>query len=297
MTHVEQTIPLRLGHSPDPDDAFMWWPLMELDGNPSRLDTGKYQFTSVMEDIESLNQRAQNSELEITAISCASYPGIKDQYALTACGASLGMNYGPKIVAHQPISPDDLTRSDVVIAVPGTGTSAFAATSLMLGAGTFRYEVVPFDAIIDRVVQGEFTAGVVIHEGQLNFEDAGLHLVADLGAWWYQRHQLPLPLGGNVILRSLEDRYGSGTLQEITELLRRSLEYALAHREDSLAYAGKFARGMAIDQADTFVGMYVNQWTLDFGETGLKALRVFLRELHEAGLVSDPGDVIPVTGM
>ncbi len=297
MARSTQRIQLKLGHSPDPDDAFMWWPLLELDGQLPRLDTGRFRFESVMEDIESLNQRARNSELEITAISCASYPGVKDQYAFTSCGASLGMNYGPKIVARQPMSLADLTRSDVIIAVPGTGTSAFAATSLMLGVGLFQYEVVPFDAIIDRVVQGDFSAGVLIHEGQLTFEKVGLHLVADLGAWWYQRHQLPLPLGGNVILRSLKDRFGSGTLQEITALLRQSVDYAMLHRTDSLAYASQFARDMEADQADTFIGMYVNKWTLDFGDTGLTALRTFLKELHEAGIVSDPGEVVPIAGM
>lgn len=291
MTRIDDRPVLRLGHSPDPDDAFMWWPLLHLGDGPSRLETGDFRFDAVPADIEVLNARSEAGDLEITAMSCAQYPRVRRDYALTACGASLGQGYGPKLVAGQPATLAALAAEDPLIAVPGLRTSAFGTLSLMLGAATFRHEVVAFDEIIGRVAAGEFDAGLVIHEGQLTFEEAGLHLVEDLGAWWGRRHGLPLPLGVNAIRRDLERRFGEGTLATVTATLRRSVEYALAHRAESIRYALEFARDMGRDLADEFVSMYVNRWTLDFGDDGRQAVRLFLGELHRAGLAPDPGVV------
>lgn len=282
---------LRLGHSPDPDDAFMWWPLLEIGGEPPRLDTGRFRFEAVAQDIETLNRRSERADLEITAMSCAQYPYVKDRYALTACGASLGDACGPKLVSKRPMRVGDLRSPEVVLAIPGLRTTAFAVAGLLVGGGAFRHEVVPFDEIIQRVVEGDFDAGLVIHEGQLTYEDAGLHLIEDLGAWWSREHGVPLPLGVNAIRRDLEQRYGAGTLGEVTGLLRRSVEYALAHREESLAYALGFARGMEAEVADEFVRLYVNRWTVDFGPSGRGAVRTLLGALHGAGLAPDAGEI------
>jgi 1,4-dihydroxy-6-naphthoate synthase len=276
---------LRLGHSPDPDDAFMWWPLLAVDGAPPRLEAGGFRFEAVTQDIETLNQRAMRGELEITAMSCAQWPHVADRYALTACGASLGDGYGPKLVAREAMALDDLKRPDAVIAIPGERTSAMGAASLMLGPGSFRWAVTPFEAVIPRVAAGEFAAGLVIHEGQLTFKQAGLTLLADVGAWWKERTGLPLPLGVNAIRRDLADAHGPGALAAVTRTLRRSVEYALAHRDESIAYALRYARDMGAALADAFVELYVNKWTLDFGATGGAAVRRFLSELGAAGLV------------
>ncbi len=190
---------------------------------------------------------------------------------------------------------DYMRNSPVKVAVPGERTSAFGTLSLILGKGGFPYEAIEFDRIIDVVVSGEFPAGLIIHEGQLTFGDSGLHLVADVGQWWTGKTNLPLPLGGNVIRRDLEDAHGTGTLREITGLLARSLEYALAHREESIAYAMGYARDMGADKADEFVSMYVNKWTLDYGDMGREAVRAFLGELTKAGLTPDPGEVDFIT--
>lgn len=286
-TSPTSPIDLRIAHSPDPDDAFMWWPLLEDDG-PAALDTGRYKFTAVLDDIESLNRRAESGELEITAISCAQYPRVRHHYALTACGASMGDAYGPKLVAKTPTSISKLLESRATVAVPGERTSALATLLLIAGSETLRWQAVPFDQIIDRVNQGEFAAGLVIHEGQLTFEQSGLHQVLDVGQWWWEQHQLPLPLGCNAIHRELESRHGAGTLARITRLLRSSVEHALAHREQSVAYASQFARGCSLPQADRFIEMYVNKWTLDFGPAGEHAVRSFLTALHRQGLVPNP---------
>ncbi len=291
MTPSDQPPRLRLGHSPDPDDVFMWWPLFERDGRPPPLDTGRFRFDPVLADIETLNHRSQQGDLEITAISCAQYPHVKDRYALTACGSSMGDQYGPKLVSGRPMEPDQLRRGDLVIAVPGERTSAFAATSLWLGPGSFRYQVVDFDQIIERVADGEFAAGLIIHEGQLTFERAGLHLVADIGFWWSSGHQLPLPLGVNAIRLDLDEQYGPGTLGEVTAILLRSVKHALAHRQEAITHARCYARDMPDELVDRFVGMYVNRWTLDFGASGREAVRVFLGETSRAGLTPDPGPV------
>ncbi len=275
---------LRLGFSPDPDDAFMWWPLFGRDGRPPALDTTPFVFEPVLADIESMNQRAVSGDLEITAMSCAQYPRVADRYAITACGASLGDGYGPKLVAKRPMTVDELRGVETRIAAPGAGTSAFGALSLMLGPGSFNCEFIPFDEITDALQRGEVDAGVVIHEGQLTWERDGFHLIADLGVWWREETGLPLPLGVNTIRRDLDDRFGAGTIGRVTAWLEASVRHALEHREEGLAYALEHARGLEADLADEFVAMYVNRWTLDFGPTGGEAVRVFLRRLAEAGL-------------
>jgi 1,4-dihydroxy-6-naphthoate synthase len=278
---------LRIGFSPDPDDAFMWWPLLSVDGAAPALDTGRFRYEAVIDDIESLNGRSVDAELEITAMSCAQYPHVADRYALTACGASMGDAYGPKLVARSARTPESLRHDaddGVVIAVPGERTSAFGALTLMLGAGSFRHAVVPFDSIIERVTAGEFEAGLVIHEGQLTFGDAGLHLVADVGAWWSGRHDLPMPLGVNAVRRDLADTHGEGTLAEITATLLGSVRHALEHRDESIRFALRYARDMGAERADEFVRLYVNRWTLDFGAAGRAGVLTFLEELHAAGL-------------
>jgi len=293
---------IRLAHSPDPDDAFMWWPLFCVDGRPPRLVTGRFRFEPVEQDIQALNERSQTGDLEVTAISCAQYPHVQDRYALTSCGSSMGDSYGPKLISRRSMPPEDLLSPEVTIAVPGTRTSAFAAVTIMLReiAGNvdshdlpaiFNHAVVPFEQIIDRVASGEFAAGLIIHEGQLTFQDAGLHLVADLGEWWTAKHALPLPLGVNVIRRDLETTHGPGTLRELTTLLLASVHYALAHRVESVAYAMRFARNMSSELADQFIWMYVNKLTLDFGDRGRNAVRKFLDETHRAGLTPACSDI------
>lgn len=295
----------------------MWWPLFALDGAEPRVFSadGRIQFEPVMRDIESLNQQAiaaaagdgssaSTNALEITAISCAAYPLVKNVYALTACGSSMGDAYGPKIIARTNMPLEDLLRDDVVIAVPGERTSAFAAMSILLGesrrAGArsdvmraaFRYEVIPFKSIPDRVAAGDFAAGLIIHEGQLTFTSSGLHQIIDLGAWWHARTGLPMPLGVNAIRRDLDQLHGPGTLHEIATLLRQSVEYALAHREESVAYAMRFARGMTSELADEFIRLYVNKWTLDFGDIGKRAVETFLDETHKARLTPAAGNIV-----
>ncbi len=291
MMQTDKPLRLRLGHSPDPDDAFMWWPIVCDEDSAAGFDTGDFHFEQVLDDIESLNHRAQAGELEITAISCAQYPYVADRYALTACGSSMGDNYGPKIVARQAMGLEELTRDGVTLAVPGERTSAFGAASLLLGPGAFRFQVVEFDQIISCVAAGQFDAGLVIHEGQLTFAEAGLEMIVDLGSWWTSRHGLPLPLGVSAIRRDLDDSYGPGTLQRVTTVLLESLRFALAHREEALQYALRFGRGTALPLADRFVSMYVNKWTLDFGDLGREAVRTFLRQLHEAGLAPEPPSI------
>jgi len=283
---------LRLGHSPDPDDAFMWFPITGINGGKPALDTGRFRFDAVQQDIETLNRRSDRGELEITAISIAQYPYVADRYAFTSCGASMGDGYGPRLVARRPIELAELRDGQATLAIPGRRTSAWLATGLMLGgASRIRAVEVPFDRIIERVAAGEFDAGLVIHEGQLTFQDRGLVLLADLGAWWTGRTSLPLPLGGNVIRRDLDNRYGVGTLAEVTATLGRSLRYALEHREEAIDYALTYARGMDRALADRFVAMYVNKHTLDFGPTGREAVRRFLAEAAQAGLAPGPASV------
>ncbi len=276
---------LRLGHSPDPDDAFMWWPLLSVDSRPPCLESARFRFTAEPADIQALNERAVagHDDLEITAVSVATYPRICQRYAITACGSSVGDGYGPKIVARQPMEPAQLRGKS--IAIPGTGTTAFLATSLMLGANAFTHRTIPFKSIPQAVAAGEFDAGVVIHEGQLTFADHGLCLVEDLGRWWQQESGLPLPLGANCILRSLDQTHGPGTCTHVAGLLEQSVRYAMAHRAQSIQYALRFAEGMTQELADQFIGLYVNAWTLDYGPTGRRAVQELLRRAADAGLL------------
>jgi len=270
----------------------MWYPLANFpDGTgpggktyTPRIDTGPYNFVHVLEDIQALNERSQNAELEITAISIHQYPFIADRYALTSCGASIGDGYGPMVISNQKREVDDLRN--MKIAIPGRRTTAFLTLSLLLGKDAFAYEVVPFDQIIPAVASGQFDAGLIIHEGQLTYQNAGLHRVVDLGKWWSQTRQLPLPLGGNAIRRDL-----GGAVGPICSILLGSIRYALEHREEAVRYALNYARDMDTDLADTFVGMYVNHWTLDYGQQGRQAVRLLLEEAADAGLVPRTGPI------
>ena len=281
---------LTLAHSPDPDDAFMWWPLVGMDGEGPAIDTGRFDFELAMDDIETLNQAAELGRYDITAISIAQYPRVRQQYALTSCGASVGDGYGPKLVARSGMTLDAVQRTNPVIAVPGERTTALTVTRLMLGMDA-RWEAIPFDQIDAKVIDGTYDAGVVIHEGQLTCERSGLEVLADLGAWWGKTRGMLLPLGGNVVKRALEERGGAGTLGELTAVLQGSLEHAMANREASLQWALQFGRGINLADADRFVEMYVNRWTLDFGEDGEAAVRALLRESAEQGILPDPGPV------
>jgi 1,4-dihydroxy-6-naphthoate synthase len=267
---------IRVGHSPDPDDAFMFYALAH-----DKLDTGDLLFRHELQDIETLNRRALRGELEVTAISIHAYAYLLDKYALLPSGCSMGDRYGPMVVARRPLKVDDL--KSIRIAVPGTLTTAFLALRLLV-PGELTYEVMPFDQIIRAVAEGRFDAGLIIHEGQLTFQNQGLHLVADLGVWWQERTGLPLPLGGNAVRRDL----GLETIRQVSRLLKESIRYALAHREAALDYALGYARDMDRDLADRFVGMYVNDWTLDYGPRGREAVRRLLDEGHKAGVIPAP---------
>lgn len=280
-------IELRLGHSPDPDDAFMWWPLEADEGREAAVSDPRFRFTSVPRDIESLNRLACGDAagelLEITALSCAAYPAAAGRYLLTACGSSVGEGYGPKLVAREPRPAESLRGAR--IAVPGRRTTAYTVASLLLGAGGFTPVEIDFDRIEQAVAAGEVEAGVVIHEGQLTFASHGLHLVEDLGAWWRARTGLPLPLGANAVRRDLARSLGIDGLRAIAELLRRSVEHALAHREEGTRRALRFARGLDAELADRFIGLYVNRWSLDYGEAGRVAVARLLGAAAAAGLV------------
>ncbi|MBL6997958.1 MAG: ABC transporter substrate-binding protein [Phycisphaerales bacterium] len=275
-----------LAHSPDPDDAFMWWPLADIDGSGPALNTGDFSFELVMEDIETLNQKAERGEYDITAISIAQYPTVSDIYDLTACGASLGDGYGPKVVASHKITMDDLIASNPVFAVPGERTSALATLRILAANRPLQWESVHFTEIMNQVSSGAYGAGVVIHEGQLTFEEHGLHEVCDLGAWWLAKTGLPLPLGGNVIKRDTDSRFGNGATNQITTLLHKSIVHAMENREKSLQWAAKWGRGLDLSCTDEFVEMYVNQWTLDFEERGREAVETFLEQAASVNAVS-----------
>jgi len=268
-----------LGHSPDPDDAFMFYGLAR-----GLVDPGPYRFVHQMQDIETLNRRALDGELHVTAVSVHAWAHLTDRYALFACGASMGDGYGPMLVARPGLDLAAAKRR--VVAVPGTLTSAYLA--LRLAIGEFEHAVVPFDEIPGRVAAGEFDSGLLIHEGQLTYQREGLALLLDLGVWWgEQTGGLPLPLGANAGRRDL----GPERLSELNRILRASIRYGLEHREEAVAYALGFGRGLDEALADRFVGMYVNDLTLDFGERGREAVRLFLERGHAAGLL--PGPVAP----
>jgi 1,4-dihydroxy-6-naphthoate synthase len=269
-------IPIRVGHSPDPDDAFMFHALAN-----DKIDTGRYRFTHELQDIETLNRRALEGELELTAVSLHGYAYVTDKYALCSCGASVGDNYGPMVVSRVPAEPDWLI--DRRIAVPGELTTAFLSLRLLLG-DRFSYDIVPFDQILDVVAQGKADAGLIIHEGQLTYANQGLSLVIDLGKWWHDETGLPLPLGGNAIRKDL----GREAMEEVTALLKQSIQYGLDHRAEALAHALQYGRDLDSAKADTFVGMYVNDWTLDFGDRGREAVATLLRRGFEEGIIPRP---------
>jgi 1,4-dihydroxy-6-naphthoate synthase len=249
------------------------------------VDPGRWRFEHVLQDIQTLNERAVRGELEITAISIHAYPYVADKYVLTHCGASMGDGYGPLVVTREPMTIEELAGR--TIAVPGEMTTAFLALNLLLGKGRFAHTVVMFDQILDEVAAGRADAGLIIHEGQLTYEQHKLHCVVDLGAWWKDLTGLPLPLGGNVIRRDLGDQ----AIREVTTILHRSIEYSLANRQQAVAYALDFARDMGTELADRFVGMYVNAYTLDYGELGRRAVRELLARAHAAGLVPETGTI------
>jgi len=263
---------IHVAHSPDSDDAFMFYALAA-----GKIDTEGLTYVHELQDIESLNQRAMRGELEVTAVSIHAYAYLSDRYSLLPHGASMGDRYGPRLVAREPADRSEVKGKR--IAIPGPLTSAYLA--LQLYEPVFTPVFTPFDQIEDAVVNGDVDMGLFIHEGQLTFAERGLHLVADMGEWWFQETGLPLPLGGNVVRKDL----GPELTSKISRHLRDSIAYGLQHRVGALDHAMQYARGLDRSKADTFVGMYVNDWTLDYGERGRQAVRLFLQRGVEAGLV------------
>ena len=271
---------IRVGHSPDPDDAFMFYALAK-----EAFPTPGYRFTHDLVDIETLNRRAETCHYELTAVSLHAYAYLYKKYILCPCGASMGDGYGPMLVSRETMTRSELQKA--TIAVPGTLTTAFLACGMYLES-PFDYVVVPFDEILDVVEAGEYAgreiqAGLVIHEGQLTYERQGLKLHVDTGAWWLAETGFPLPLGANALRRDL----GETVIQDVNRYLKESIKYGLEHREPALEYALQFGRGLDTKLADEFVGMYVNDWTLDFGERGREAVRLLLRRGYEAGLIPE----------
>jgi 1,4-dihydroxy-6-naphthoate synthase len=263
---------IHVAHSPDSDDAFMFYALAE-----GLVETDGITYVHQLQDIETLNQRALRGELEVTAVSIHAYASLTDRYALLTSGASMGDRYGPRLVSRTPATRGDVRGKR--IAIPGPLTSAYL--TLRLYEPDFVAVFTPFDRIEDAVVNGEVDLGLLIHEGQLTFGDRGLHLVADMGEWWFQETGLPLPLGGNVIRKDL----GMPLMQTISRHLRDSIAYGLEHRREALDHAMRFARGLDRSKADTFVGMYVNDWTLDYGDRGRSAIRELLGRGVTAGII------------
>lgn len=279
MNEIEKT-QIRVGHSPDPDDAFMFYALAR-----DTIDTGKYKFSHELVDIETLNRRAFEADLELTALSLHAYAYLADKYAICACGASMGDKYGPMVVAREQVSLAEL--NDATIAIPGTLTTAYLALRMCMGVD-FKYIVVPFDEILNVVEAGSFEgeevhAGLIIHEGQLTYASQDLKLVVDLGVWWDEETGLPLPLGCNGIRKDM----GEETMLEVTALLKESIVYGLENRDPALDYALGYGRGLDRSMADEFVGMYVNDWTVDFGEKGRAAVRLLLKRGFECGVIPE----------
>jgi 1,4-dihydroxy-6-naphthoate synthase len=268
---------LTLGHSPDPDDAFMFYGLAK-----DLIPTHGWRFQHILQDIQTLNERATRGELDISAVSIHAYAYVSDKYALLPSGASMGDGYGPMLVAKQKFSREEIARKK--IAVPGTMTSAFLALQLWLGkpAKEFNYVVVPFDQIFQAVRSGQADVGLIIHEGQLTYANEGLVVCEDLGVWWgRENHGLPLPLGGNVIHK----RFDPDTRRAVSDILTASIQFSLDHRPEAVQHALQYARDMGRQLADKFVGMYVNHWTLDYGEKGREAIQRFLGQGFERGLL------------
>lgn len=268
----QQVRTISVAHSPDSDDAFMFYGLAT-----NKLETEGLKFEHTLKDIQSLNEDAKNGVYDVTAISFHAYAYVSDKYALLPHGASIGDKYGPIVVTKEPRDASEL--GDMKIAIPGELTSAFLA--LRLYNKDFRYEVVPFDEVIDAVQSGRADAGLLIHEGQLFYKQLGLDKVLDLGEWWHERTGLPLPMGGNAIRRDL----GEDLMKQVSKHLHRSIVYSMENREDALQYAMQFARDMAPELADRFVAMWVNDLTLDYGERGREGVRRLLTEGYEAGII------------
>jgi len=269
---------ITIAHSPDSDDAFMFYALAT-----NKVRVPRLRFSHVLCDIETLNQKALQGVYDVTAISFHAYPYIQSHYALLPSGGSVGEGYGPMIVAPRAYALDEIKRKR--IAVPGRMTTAYLV--LQLFAPGIATEMVPFDQIIPQVLAGKHEAGLIIHEGQLTYDKSGLHRIVDLGRWWQKVTGLPLPLGGNAIRRSL----GPQLMSQVASALRQSIQYALDHREEALAYAMQFARDLDPQLADKFVGMYVNERTLDYGPDGREAVRRLLDMGHKAGIISQEADV------
>jgi 1,4-dihydroxy-6-naphthoate synthase len=263
---------IHVAHSPDSDDAFMFYALAT-----HKIDTGDLNYIHLLNDIETLNKKALAEEYEVSAVSFHAYAYLAEKYALLSCGASMGNNYGPIVVSGKPLQPQALAEK--VVAVPGALTTAFLA--LRLFAPNVKSEIVPFDRILEDVQKGKYEAGLLIHEGQLTYREMGLHKVLDLGEWWLEKTQLPLPLGGNVIKRSL----GQSLMERISQDIKKSIQYGLDHREEAIDYAIQFSRGLDLQKADRFIGMYVNELTLDYGENGREAVRRLLSEAYEQKII------------
>ena len=269
---------ISVAHSPDSDDAFMFYGLAT-----NKLDTGNLKFTHVLEDIQTLNEKAMQGVYDVTAVSFHAYAYIADKYALLPHGASIGDNYGPILVTREPRLPEEIGK--MRIAVPGMLTSAYLA--LRLYNSEFEAEIVPFDKIIEAVQSGKVDAGLLIHEGQLYYKQIGLDKLVDLGEWWFQKTGLPLPMGGNVIRREL----GAELMKKVSHCLLESIKYSMANRENAIEYAMQFARDMDTETADRFVAMWVNELTLDYGERGREAVKLLLKEGYEKGIIPHEVDV------
>jgi 1,4-dihydroxy-6-naphthoate synthase len=265
---------IKLGHSPDPDDAFMFWAIAA-----GAIDTRGFRFEQVLQDIQTLNEWALEGRLEVTAISLHAYPFVQNRYALLPHGASIGSGYGPILVAREPLSVDQLHFAEIV--VPGRMTTAFLA--LRLALGEFSHRELPFDRILDEVASGRADAGLVIHEGQLTYGETGLHKVLDLGEWWLLETGLPLPLGVNVVRRDIGER-----VHDLSAVLLESIQAGLANRPEAMRYAMRFGRGIDPKTADQFVDMYVNELTCDYGDEGRKAVEELLRRGDEIGAFPEP---------
>jgi len=274
----KQPVVIKLAHSPDSDDAFMFYALAT-----HKLATPGYKYIHILSDIQSLNEAAHAETYDVTAISFAAYPELRDKYILLDCGASFGEGYGPIVVSFKSLKKEDIKGRR--IAVPGLKTSAYL--TLKLFEPDFEAVVMPFDKILDAVKSEMVEAGLLIHEGQLLFPQMGLHRVLDLGIWWQEQTRLPLPLGGNAVRRALGPDLG----RQIARTIRESVEYGLEHREDALKYAMQFARDMEVELADKFVGMYVNKWTLGYGERGKQAVQELITRGTDAGLLPGPPTV------
>ncbi len=275
---AKETVEIKLAHSPDSDDAFMFYALAT-----HKLSTPGYKYTHVLSDIQTLNDAALDETYDVTAVSFAAYPTLRDKYILLDCGASFGEGYGPIVVSSKSMKKEELAGKR--IGVPGLKTTAYL--TLKLFQPNFQAVVIPFDKILEAVQNGMVDAGLLIHEGQLLFPKLGLHRVVDLGIWWQEQTKLPLPLGGNAVRRALGPAMG----REITRTIRDSIEYGLEHREEALNYAMQFARDMETEVADKFVGMYVNRWTLGYGEQGKKAVKELIARGTKAGLLPEPPTV------